>query len=118
MGPCFRRDDSVFCSRLFQNAKTPERDVDPAPAPQSSQSSRGVEAGDCLDLEIFFQTVFAPFAAVAGLLVAAERRGAVVRHTLRGDVAGADLSANLAGGLHAVGRAVTAQAVRRVGGEP
>src|SRR5215218_9881952 len=40
---------------------------------------RGVVAGDRLHFEIFFQTVATPLAAVAGLLVAAERRGAVVR---------------------------------------
>ena len=53
---------------------------------------RGVVAGDRLHLEIFLEAVLAPLAAVAGLLVAAERRGAVVRHALQVDVAGADLA--------------------------
>src|ERR1700730_8955366 len=72
-----------------------------------ASSLRGVEARDCLRLEIFLQTVAAPFAAVAGLLVAAERRGAVVRHALQIDVAGADLAADLARAIDRTGRHVT-----------
>src|ERR1700727_805060 len=79
---------------------------------------RGVEASDRLDLEIFFQAVFAPFTAVAGLLVAAERRGAVVRYALQIDVAGTDPAADLAGGLDGVGGDVTRQTIRRVIGNP
>src|ERR1700731_755409 len=90
----------------------------PAPALHPSQSLRGVVAGDRLDLEIFFQAVFAPFAAVAGLLVAAERRGAVVRHALQVDVAGADPAANLAGGLDGVGGDIARQTIGRVVGDP
>src|SRR5258706_15709936 len=79
---------------------------------------RGVVAGDCLYLEIFFQAVFAPLAAVAGLLVATERRGAVVRHALQVDVPRADPAADLAGGLHGVGGDVTGEAIRAVVGDP
>src|SRR6476659_8293109 len=79
---------------------------------------RGVVAGDGLDLEIFLQAVFAPFAAVAGLLVAAERRGAVVRHALQVDVAGADPAADPAGSLDGVGGDVAGETIRRVVGDP
>src|ERR1700694_2469534 len=81
-------------------------------------SLRGVEAGDRLDLEIFLETVFAPLAGVAGLLVAAERRGTVVRHTLQVDVAGTQLAADLAGAFDGVGGDVTGQTIRRVVGDP
>jgi len=77
----------------------------------------GVEAGDRLDFEIFFQAVFAPFAAVAGLLVAAERRGAVVGHALQVDVAGADPAADPAGAFDGVAGDVAGQTVRRVVGD-
>src|SRR5438105_14402870 len=77
---------------------------------------RRVEAGDGLHFEIFFQTVLAPFAAVAGLLVAAERRGAVVRHALQVDVAGADLPADPARAFHAVAGDVTGKTIGRVVG--
>src|SRR6266849_8352658 len=87
------------------------------PALHPSESLRGVVAGDGLDLEIFFQAVFAPFAAVAGLLVAAERRGAVVRDALQVDVAGANPAADPARGLHGVGGDVTGETVRRVVGD-
>src|SRR5512141_1364380 len=78
----------------------------------------GVVAGNRLDLEIFFQAVFAPFAAVAGLLVAAERRGAVVGHALEVDVAGADAAADFAGGFHGVGGDVAGETVGGVVGDP
>src|SRR6202795_1722346 len=78
---------------------------------------RRVKTRDRLDLEIFLQAVFAPFAAIAGLLVAAERRGAVVRHALQVDVPGADPAADPARGLHAVGGDVTGETVRRVVGD-
>src|SRR5665213_2878372 len=78
---------------------------------------RRVEAGDGLDLEIFLETVFAPFAAVAGLLVAAERRGAVVGHALQVDVAGANAAADAAGGFHGVGGDVAGQPIGRVVGD-
>src|SRR6266849_10823406 len=87
------------------------------PALHPSESLRGVVAGDGLDLEIFFQAVFAPFAAVAGLLVAAERRGAVVRNALQVDVAGAQLAADLAGAFDGVGGDVTGETIRRVVGD-
>src|ERR1700731_1312905 len=90
----------------------------PAPAPHPSQSLRGVVAGDRLDLEIFLQAVFAPFAAVAGLLVAAERRGAVVGLALQVDVAGAQLASDLAGALDGIGGDVTGETVGRVVGDP
>src|ERR1700730_8037414 len=90
----------------------------PAPALHPSQSLRGVVAGDRLDLEIFFQAVFAPFAAVAGLLVSAERRGAVGRHALPVGVAGARLAADLAGALDGVGGDVPRQTIGRVVGDP
>src|SRR3982074_3715135 len=93
---------------------------DPAPALHSCLrlSLRRVVAGARLDLEIFLETVFAPFAAVAGLLVAAERGGAVVGHALQVDVAGADLAADLAGALNGIGRDVSGETIRRVVGDP
>src|SRR5438477_2762031 len=74
---------------------------------------RRVVAGDGLHFEIFFQTVLAPLAAVAGLLVAAERRGAVVGHTLKVDVAGADLTADFAGALDGAGGNIAGQTIWR-----
>src|SRR5262249_8987729 len=68
-------------------------------------------------LEILFQAVLAPLAAVAGLLVAAERRTAVVRHALQVDVSGAKLARDLAGALDAAGRDVTGKTGRRVVGD-
>src|SRR5215211_295684 len=78
---------------------------------------RGVVAGDRLDLEIFLEAVLAPLAAVAGLLVAAERRGAVVRHALQVDVAGADLAGHAARAFHRIARDVTGETVGRVVGD-
>src|SRR5438105_7611549 len=78
---------------------------------------RRVEAGDGLHFEIFLETVLAPFAAVAGLLVAAERRSAVIRHALQVDVAGAELAGDLAGAVDAAGRDVAGKTVRRVVGD-
>src|SRR5450631_2715417 len=78
---------------------------------------RRVVAGDRLRLEIFLEAELAPFATVAGLLVAAERRGAVVRHALQVDVAGADLAADLAGALDGAGSDVTGQTIGRVVGD-
>src|SRR5689334_3742236 len=82
-----------------------------------AKTLRGVEAGDRLHFEIFFQAVLAPFAAVAGLLVAAERRGAVVGHALQVDVAGANLLADPARALHGVAGDVTGETIRRVVGD-
>src|SRR5207253_4248705 len=79
---------------------------------------RRVEAGDRLDLEILFQAVFAPLAAVAGLLVTAERRAAVVRHALQVDVAGAQLEADFTGAFDGVGGDVAGQTIRRIVGDP
>src|ERR1700743_3556133 len=79
---------------------------------------RGVVAGDRLDLEIFLEAVFAPFAAVAGLLVAAERRGAIVRHALQIDVAGANPAAHFARTLHRIGGNVAGKPIGRVVGDP
>src|SRR4051812_4090294 len=85
-------------------------------APLRAHSSRlgRVEAGDRLDLEIFLEPVFAPFAAVAGLLVAAEWRRAFVGHAIEVDVAGAQLAADVAGALDAAGGHVAGQAIGRV----
>src|SRR3954451_8639475 len=80
-------------------------------------SLRGVVAGDRLHFEIFFQTVLAPLAAVAGLLVAAERRGAVVRNALQIDVARADLLADPARAFDGVTGDVTGQTIGRVVGD-
>src|SRR5882757_2743300 len=98
--------------------KKPERE-DPAPALYFSPraSLRRVEAGDRLHLEIFFQAVLAPFAAIAGLLVAAERRGAVVGHALQVDVAGADLAADFSRTLDGTSRDVTGETIGRVVGD-
>src|SRR5690349_1807475 len=82
-----------------------------------AKTLRGVEAGDRLHFEIFFQAVLAPFAAVAGLLVAAERRGAVVGHALQVDVAGANLAGDLASALDRPSRDVTGKTIRRVVGD-
>src|SRR3954468_18904930 len=90
----------------------------PRPALAFSQSvSGGVEAGDGLDLEIFLHAVFAPLAAVAGLLVAAERRGAVVGNAVEVHVAGANLAADLPGALDGAGRNVTRKTIGRVVGD-
>ena len=70
------RNDGGYAA-ILQNAKRRSGKI-PAPALLLSQTLRGVVAGDGLDLEVFFQAVFAPLAAVAGLLVTAERSGAVV----------------------------------------
>src|SRR6201999_4548527 len=80
-------------------------------------SLRGVEAGDCLDLEIVLEAIFAPFAAVAGLLIAAERRGAVVRHALQVDVASAEAAADAARALHGIADEITGEAIGRVVGD-
>src|SRR5689334_22667545 len=82
-----------------------------------AKTLRGVEAGDRLHFEIFFQAVLAPFAAVAGLLVAAERRGAVVGHALQVDVAGANLAGDVASALDRPSRDVTGKTIRRVVGD-
>src|SRR5882724_13353612 len=79
---------------------------------------RRVEARDRLDFEIFLEAELAPLAAVAGLLVAAERRGAVVRYALQIDVAGADLAADPARAFHGVGGDVTRQPIGGVIGYP
>src|SRR5579863_2384604 len=115
-GPSHPPRDSRIALRSIRAAKAERRRGISAPAPCSPEekSLRGVEAGDRLDLEIFFHAVFAPLAAVAGLLVAAERRGAVVGHALQVDVAGTDLAADLARPLDGAGRDVTGEAVRRV----
>src|ERR1700732_292578 len=103
MGPRLRGDDTEFLSAKMQ--KTPGRKKSRPGA--AIKNLRRVVTRDRLGLEIFLQTVFAPFAAVAGLLVAAERRGAVVRHALQIDVAGTDAAADLAGGFHGIGGDVT-----------
>src|ERR1700730_5844022 len=113
MGPRLRGDDTEFLSAKMQ--KTPGRKKSRPGA--AIKSLRRVVAGDRLGLEIFLQTVFAPFAAVAGLLVAAERRGAVVRHALQIDIAGADLATDLAGALDGSGRNVPGQTIGRVVGD-
>src|SRR5882724_1562842 len=92
-----------------QNAKRRSETLSRPGVSHHLKESRRVKPGDRLGLEIFFQAVFAPFAAVAGLLVTAERRGAVVRHALQIDVAGAELAADLASGLHRVGGDVTGE---------
>jgi hypothetical protein len=48
-------------------------------------------AGDRLHLEEVLHAVLAPLATVAGLLVAAERCGALVRNAVEVDVAGTNL---------------------------
>src|SRR6185437_4054684 len=78
---------------------------------------RRVEAGDRLHLEIFLETELAPLAAVARLLVAAERRGAVVRNALQVDVAGADLTAHLARTLDSACGHITRKTVGRFVGD-
>src|ERR1700760_2642670 len=94
--------------------KTPERNIAPAFSSQKVRLLRRVEAGDRLGLEIFFKAELTPLAAVARLLVAAERRGAVVRHALEIDVAGADPAADPARAFHGVGRDVTGETIGRV----
>src|ERR1700685_4348506 len=55
------------------------------------------EAEHGLDLEEFLEAELAPFAAGAGLLVAAERRVHVAARAVDVHVAGADLGCDLAG---------------------
>src|SRR6202035_5121122 len=112
MGPGLRRDDVEFVLTAKQKRRSGFFIRSGAAA--STRALRRVVAGDGLDLEIFLQPVFAPFAAIAGLLVAAERRGAVVRHALQIDVAGADAAADPARGLDRVGGDVTGKAIRCV----
>src|ERR1700704_2979283 len=90
----------------------------PAPALYFSlaQNLRRVEAGHRFHLEIFLQAVFAPLAAVAGLLVAAERRGAVVRHALQVDVAGPDLAADFSRTLNGTRGNIAGETIGRVVG--
>src|SRR5258708_11486724 len=99
MGPCFRGDAAEFCATYARTANRRSEKSRPGAA-IIAQRLRRVESCDGLDLEIFFQAVFAPLTAVPGLLVAAERRGAVVGHALQVDVAGANPAADPAGALH------------------
>src|SRR6478736_147304 len=76
-----------------------------------------VEAGNRLHFEEVLEAVLAPLAAVAGLLVAAERRGAVVGYALQVDVAGADLTADALGVLDGRARHVAGKPIGRVVGD-
>ena len=71
----------------------------------SSRTGRALAlgAGDCLHLEEVLHAVLAPLATVAGLLVATERGGALVRHAVEVDVAGADLLADALGACDGTG---------------
>src|SRR6478609_1879514 len=91
----------------------------PAPALRSfmSPALRRVVTRDRLGFEILLHAVAAPLAAVAGLLVASERRRAVVRHALQVDVACADLAAHLARTLDRAGRDVAGKTVGCVVGD-
>src|SRR5256885_5590099 len=60
----------------------------------------GAPAGHGLDLHEFLEAEAAPFAAVARLLVAAERRGPLVGCTVDVDVAGPHAPGNAACPLH------------------
>src|ERR1700719_2839016 len=102
MGPCVRRDNTEFFSQKRRSGSSA-----PALSFYDLRSLRRVEAGDRLDLEIFLKAELAPFAAVARLLVAAERRGAVVRHALQVDVAGADAAADATRAFHRIAGDVT-----------
>src|SRR6195952_5784287 len=79
--------------------------------------SGGVVAGARLHFEILFQAVLAPLASVAGLLVAAERRGAIVGHALQVDVTGADLLADATCAFDGIAGDVTGQTIGRVVGD-
>src|SRR6476661_10641652 len=80
------------------------------------KSLRGGD-GDRLHLEEFLHAELAPLAAVAGLLVAAERGGALVGNAVEVDVAGADLPADAVGAFDRAGGDVAGEAVRRVVGD-
>src|SRR5262245_29851067 len=116
MGPCVRRDDIEFVD-TFSQSKNAGAVTCPGVVVSLAKSLRGVEAGDCLHFEIFFQAVLAPLAAVAGLLVAAERRGALVRHALQVDVAGADLAGDATRALYRVASDITGETIGRVIGD-
>src|SRR5579863_6815978 len=79
---------------------------------------RRIKSGDRLHLEEFLETELAPLAAIARLLVAAERRGAVIRHALQVDVAGADTAADPARALDRIAGDVTGEPKGRVVGDP
>src|SRR5688572_20415917 len=71
-----------------------------------------------LGLEELLETVVAPLAAVARLLVAAERRAEVGRCPVDADLAGADPRRDAARALEVARRHVAGEAVRRVVGDP
>src|SRR5215475_1351183 len=78
---------------------------------------RGVEAGDGLHLEVFLEPELAPLTPVARLLVTSEGRGPLIGNAVQIDVAGAQPATDLTGTLHAAGRHVASQSVRRVVGD-
>src|SRR5215471_938014 len=103
------------------------RSVGREPARMSEQASPGavmsegrrlslLSAGDRLHLKEVLHAVLAPLATVAGLLVAAERGGALVRNAVEVDHDGTDLPADALGAFDRAGGDVAGEAVGRVVG--
>src|SRR5213078_5309893 len=76
----------------------------------------GAPAGDGLDLHEFLEAEATPFAAVARLLVAAERRGPLVGGAVDVDVAGSHAPSNAACPFHVARGNVPRQSVGGVVG--
>src|SRR6266851_874537 len=77
---------------------------------------RRVVAHHRLGLEELVEAEFAPFAAVAGLLVAAERRAEIGTGAVQMHIAGAELRRDLARMLEVAGLHVTREAIHHVVG--
>src|SRR5690606_36894746 len=83
----FPRGTAHRLSRGSPRAPRPDRGSDPAAARRALALAGGAHHG--LHLEELLEAEDAPFAAVAGLLVAAERRGEVGAGAVQVHVAGA-----------------------------
>src|SRR5581483_12081772 len=81
------------------------------------EASSGAPAGHGLDLEVLLEPEPAPLAAVARLLVAAERRGPLVGSAVEVDIAGADAARDPPRALDVTRGHVARQAIGRVVGD-
>src|SRR5215469_18643204 len=73
---------------------------------------------DGFEFEEFFQPGFTPLTAIAGLLVASEARTEVQASTIDVDIAGANLSGNVACAVEIAGRHEARQAIRTIVRDP
>src|ERR1700688_2646753 len=83
----------------------------------SADDLRGVVAHHRLHLEALFAAELAPFAAVAGLLVAAERRAEIGPGAIQVDIAGAQLRRHFPRVLEIARGHIAGEAVDRVVGQ-